>query len=236
MLKKTSPFYKKIVKIGHRGACGYEPENTLSSFEKAINLGVDAVEFDVLVCKSGEVVVSHDDNLARMAGLNEKISDKTLDELKAIDIGEGEKSSTLEEVLNLINGRIAVNIELKDSASPEPTAEIIKKFLNNGAWSEDDFIVSSFNFGWLKRFVKKMPQIKIGALVENLPIDYKTITEKLKAFSVNPPLEFVDDSFMKKARSLGLKVMVWTVNNPSDIAKAKKLGVDGIFSDFPDRL
>lgn len=236
MTKNKNYFQNKFIKIGHRGACGYETENTLPSFGKAIVLGADAVEFDVRLCKSGEAVVFHDDSLKRLAGLNEKISDKTLTELKAISIGGGEKIPTLEEVLDFINGRIGVNIEIKDEGAILPTTEIIENFTKKEKWRENDFLISSFDFDWLEKFRKIMPEIKIGALIEDIPIDYERITKRLKAFSVNPPFSLIDDSLVEQAHGLGLKIVPFTVNESSDIIRLKELGVDGIFSDFPDRL
>src|SRR6056297_2287931 len=102
-----------VLKIGHRGAMGYEPENTLRSFKKAIELNVDMVELDVYVCSSGELVVIHDDKVDKTTNGKGYVSEKSFDELRKLDAGMGEKIPTLQEVLDLIDKRAKVNIELK---------------------------------------------------------------------------------------------------------------------------
>ncbi|MFW6383179.1 MAG: glycerophosphodiester phosphodiesterase, partial [Nanoarchaeota archaeon] len=114
-----------VLKIGHRGAMGYEPENTLSSFEKAIELGVDMIELDVRLCKDLEVVVFHDDKLSRFANAEGYVIEKSLEELKKLDVKGGGKIPALREALNHINKRAKVNIELKGRGSVEFVEKII---------------------------------------------------------------------------------------------------------------
>ena len=94
-----------MIIIGHRGAMGYEPENTLRSFQKALDLGVDMIEFDVHLCKSGELVVFHDEKVNRTTNGQGYIAQKSLEKLKELDAGQGEKIPTLEEVLDLVKGK-----------------------------------------------------------------------------------------------------------------------------------
>jgi glycerophosphoryl diester phosphodiesterase len=115
--------------IGHRGASGYEPENTLRSFQKAIDLGVEMIELDVYTCKSGELVVMHDDKVNRTTNGNGYVFNMTLTELKTLDAGKGEKVPTLVEVFDLINKKIAINVELKGEGTAESTAELIQKYI-----------------------------------------------------------------------------------------------------------
>lgn len=225
-----------MLKIGHRGAAGYEPENTLLSFQKAIDLGVDIIELDVYVCKTGELVVIHDDRLERTTNGQGYILEKTLEELKLLDAGKGQKIPTLAEVLNLIDKKVQINIELKGKGTAEPVAELVKNFILSNNWQEETFLVSSFDHHELRKFKKILPNIKIGALITGIPLDYAKFGQELNAWSVNLCAEFVNKEFVDDAHKRGLKVYVWTVNNLEDIERMKFLNVDGIYSNFPDRI
>ena len=227
---------KTFVKIGHRGAMGYEPENTLLSFKKALELGVDAIELDVYACKTGELVVIHDDKVDRTSNGKGYVIEKTFDELRALDAGKGEKIPTLSEVLDLVNRKVKVNIELKGVGTAKPVSNLIKDYVDNKGWNFDDFIVSSFNHYELKEFGELSPNIKIGALIVGIPIGFAEFAEKLNAHSVNLCVEFINQEFVDDAHKRGMKVYVWTVNDADEIRRMKSLGIDGIFSNFPDRL
>ena len=134
-----------MLRIGHRGACGYEPENTLRSFNHAIQLGVDIVELDVHICQSGEIMVIHDIKVDRTTNGTGFVGDKTLDELKTLDAGKGEQIPTLQEVLDQINRRVKVNIELKGNSTAKPVLKLLEKYIKEAGWSYNDFLISSFN-------------------------------------------------------------------------------------------
>ncbi|MFA5070554.1 MAG: glycerophosphodiester phosphodiesterase family protein [Patescibacteria group bacterium] len=229
------PKEKNMLKIGHRGACGYEPENTLASFEKALALKVDMVEFDVYVCKTGEIVIIHDDTLERTTNGQGLVWEKTFGELRALDAGQGEKIPTLPEILDLIDKKVAVNIELKGPGTAKPVADVIREYLTKG-WKNDHFIVSSFNLGELDSFYQLFPDIKIAALIENEPKDLKNFIKDKGYSAINPGLKFVTREFVNQVHKLGLKVYVWTVNEKEDLERMKKWGVDGVFSNYPDRV
>ena len=118
-----------ILSIGHRGACVYEPENTLRSFARALELGADMIEFDVHVCASGEAVVIHDAALKRTTNGLGYVKDKTLEELKTLDAGKGEKIPVLEEVFDLVNKRAGLNIELKSENAPVKVCSVIREYI-----------------------------------------------------------------------------------------------------------
>lgn len=227
---------KSFIKIGHRGAMGYEPENTLLSFRKALDLGVDAIELDVYVCKTGELVVIHDDKVDRTTNGKGYVIEKTFDELRSLDAGKSEKIPTLSEVLDLENRKVKVNIELKGEGTAKPVSDLIKYYVDNKNWKFDDFVVSSFNHCELKEFSELSPDVKIGALIVGIPLGFAEFAEKLNAYSVNLCVEFINQEFVNDAHNRGMKVFVWTVNDLDEIKRIKSLGVDGIFSNFPDRL
>ena len=224
------------MKIGHRGAMGYAPENTLKSFKKALELNVDAVELDIYVCKSGELVVIHDDKVNRTTNGKGYVVEKTFEELSTLDAGEGEKIPKLSEVLDLIDRKVKVNIELKGVKTAKPVHELIEKYVKNKGWEYDDFLISSFNHYELKKFRKLNPKIKIGALISGIPIGFSKFAKMLNVDSVNLCFEFINQEFVDDAHNRNLKVYVWTVNDSDHIESMKTFGVDGIFSNFPDRL
>ena len=225
-----------VFKIGHRGACGYEPENTLLSFKKALELKVDMVECDVHVCKTKQVVVIHDTTVERTTNGSGKVKEKALEQLKFLDAGKGEKIPTLEEVLDTVNCKAKVNIELKGEGTAKPVYQIIEKYIKTKRWAYQDFLISSFNVSQLQQFYQFNRRVKIGVLIDGDPKGFDKWTEKVKAGSIHVRLPFVTRDFIQAAHKFGLKVFVWTVNDSKAIRKMKSMGVDGIFSDFPDRL
>jgi len=227
---------QKLIKIGHGGARGYEPENTIRSFQKAIAMGVDMVELDVYICKSGEAIVIHDETVNRTTNGTGYVTEKTFTELRELDAGQGEKIPTLEEVLALVNKKSDVNIELKGPNTAKPIADIINKYIAIKHWSDYNFLVSSFNHRELTKFKKILPQIKIGALFASIPFDYVKSAKELNVYSINLSRKFISQKLVDDAHQQDLKVFVFTVNDHDDIKRIKALGVDGIFSDFPDRL
>jgi glycerophosphoryl diester phosphodiesterase len=227
---------KDFLKIGHRGARGHEPENTLLSFKKALELGVDMIELDVYTLKDGHTVVFHDDELGRTTNGEGLLIGKTFEEIKKLDAGKGEKVPMLEEVLDLVDKKTQVNIELKGEDTAQPVARIVEKYVQEKGWSYDDFLVSSFNHRELKEFKDLKPEVKIGMLISDVSPDYSQLAENLGAYSINVNKEFVTRELVNDVHEKGLKVFVWTVNNKDEIRRIKLLGVDGIFSDYPDRL
>lgn len=236
MENESNVFEKRFIVIGHRGASGHKLENSFSSFSSAVESGVDAVELDVWICKTGEAIVIHDDTVDRVANGTGRVADKTLAEIKSLKLKNGEEIPTLEEVLKSINGRAGVNIEIKDELAVAPVAEIIKKSLAGGSWSVDMFLVSSFDASCLLPLKKKIQELKIGALTEETPIDYGFVSGKTGFFSLGISTEIADEKTIKEAEENGLRVFVFTVNDFASAERMKKIGAGGIFSDFPDRF
>lgn len=224
-----------FLKIGHRGAMGHEPENTLLSFRRAIETGVDMVELDVHVCKSGELVVIHDEKVDRTTGGKGLVSEKTLAELKTLKTGKGQSIPTLEEIFNFTNGRVAVDIELKGEGTAKPVADTILQYSNKG-WDSNLFLVSSFDWEELKKFRQHNSSARVGVLFEKKHDDLFDFAASVAAYSIHVPLREFSMDLMREAKERGLKVFVWTVNDKKDIEQLVKMEVDGIFSNFPDRL
>ena len=225
-----------ILKIGHRGAVGYEPENTLLSFKKAIELNVDMIELDVHVCKTGEVVAIHDDKVDRTTDGKGYVAKKTFQKIRTLDAGKGQKIPMLQEVLDIVDRKARINIELKGKGTAKPVFGIIEKYVKEKGWSYDDFLVSSFNHHELQKFYQLNPKVRLGILIGRTAVGFERTAKKIHAYSVNAKMELVNKNFIDDARKKGLKVFVWTVNDFKDIERMKLLEVDGICSDFPDRL
>ena len=216
---------------------GYEPENTLLAFKKAIDMGADMIELDVHVCKSGEVVVMHDETVDRTTDGSGRIEDKTLTELKGLNMEKGERISTLTEVLDFVDKKVKLCIEVKDKNTAMEVRAIIEKYIEENGWNYDDFIISSYHHNELEQLKNKDPEIKIGVLSNVIPpIEFLGFAKKIKAYSVNVPVDRIDSKFVAKAHKMGLKVFVFAANDSGEIEKAKEINADYICSNFPDKI
>ncbi len=223
----------KLICFAHRGASGHEKENTLPAMEKAISLGAEWIELDVYAVE-GELVVIHDQRLERTTNGSGYVVEKSLKYLRSLDAGNGQPIPTLREVLDLVNRRVGINVELKGFDTAQPTVSLVKDYVKNKGWSYDQFILSSFNQYELVKAKSLQPEIKIGALVAGIPLGYARFAQELKAYSVHPYVEFLNETFVKDAHERGLKVFVFTVNHPENLARVAALGVDGVFTNYPE--
>ena len=221
-----------FLKIGHRGAKGLAPENTLSSFQKAIDFGCDVIELDVQLTKDKKLLVIHDEKVNRMTNGRGLVKEKILKEIKELSIKKTEKIPTLKEVFNLVNKKIKINIELKGENTARPVARLIKK----SRWPLDRFFISSFNWEELKKFKKLCPKVKILILAKNRKKDFFEAGKKIKAYGLNLPLKFLNEKKIEDFHEQGFRVFAWTINQKNDIEKLKLWKIDGITSDYPDRF
>ncbi len=221
------------LKIGHRGAPDYEPENTLGSFKKAISMGVDMIEFDVHRCKSGEVVVIHDNKVNRTTNGKGAVKNKTIQQLKLLDAGNGEKIPTLREVLDLVNKRIKVNIELKGNNTAQPTLEIIREYINKKSWKYSHFLVSSFKKRELKKIYQLDTKIRLGSLSKRGIKDCLRLAKMINAYSIHLHLRQVNKKLIDRVHEGGYKLMIYTIKTKTDIEKIKHFRIDGIFINDP---
>jgi glycerophosphoryl diester phosphodiesterase len=221
--------------IGHRGARGHAPENTLLSIDTGIRMGADMIEFDVQRCED-ELVVIHDPRLERTTNGQGRVGDVALSYLRGLDAGQGQQIPTLQEVLDLAEARVALNIELKSAAgTASRVATILREALADG-WSTSQFLVSSFHLPELYEFKQAAPEIPIAALVCGVPLDWAACAVELGAHALNISAEFADERLLHDAHARGLKVYVYTVNHPDDMRILRDAGFDGVFSDYPDRV
>ena len=225
-----------LLKIGHRGAKGHIAENTLESILKALDFGVNAIEIDAHRCKTGELVIIHDFTLDRTTNGSGEIAKKSLAELKALKVENKFRIPLLTEVLDLIEGRCTINIELKGLNTATATSEIIKKYIAERNWKYEDFIVSSFQKNELFQMRKLDENVPLGILSKASVTEAIALGNLLKASKIHPSLGIITRDNVKASHEAGFKVNVWTVNEPEHIARMQEFGVDGIISDFPDRL
>jgi len=242
---------KDIIKIGHRGASGTAPENTITAFKKAIKLGVDMVELDVHLCKTGEVIVLHDDSVNRTTNGTGSIHDKTLDELKKLSIATNETIPTLQEVINATKGFCRLNIEVKKKKPAEKVLQLIQDnqiqqetmvssnylkplgIINSAEPQTDTALIFWSTKSNLRQFLFSVVCLML------LPLTHWIIlhrAKKAKVRWVNLMKPIVHKRFIKRLHNRGYKVAVWVVNNKRTIKKMRHLGVDAIMSDYPELL
>ncbi len=227
---------KEPLVIGHRGAMGHETENTLPSIQKAMDLGVDMIEIDVFKIKSGEIVVFHDDKLDRLTNAPGNIEDYYIFDLRKVIVDGGHKIPMLQDVLKLIDNKVALNIELKGAGTADRVNHIMNSYIENRNWSADNFIISSFNWNELKEMRKYNPNVAIAVLTEEDPVDAIPVAKELNAVAINPYFKNLDLETANEIKEAGFKIYTWTVNEPADIEAMKRISVDGIITNFPERV
>ena len=233
-----------FVKIAHRGASGNFPENTRLAFEKAIEARADMIEIDCQTTSDGHVVVFHDERLNRTAGVSGTVKSKTLQQLKKLDVGQwkkrsfrGERVLTLEEVLEIIAGKVDLCLDIKQYNASQPGMEIKLLFIVSHYDYLDQTIFSSFDYPCLERIRELAPEARIGVIYgAGVKADPFVAAEQLEASSMHVQRQMATRPFLDKAWETGLDVHVWTVNEVRDMEKFASLGVQGIVSDYPEKL
>lgn len=218
--------------IAHRGASGEYPENTLLAFAQALAQGADAIELDVFAVE-GELIVIHDAKLERTTNGKGSIYQYTLAELASIDAGRGQAIPSLWQVLQLIQNKCWLNIELKGANTLQPLLRLLDRAENELGFDLQTLLVSSFNHPLLNALKAARPAIRTGALTASLPLHYAAFAAELKAEAVHCDAGFIDEQMIKDAKVRGLKVYVYTVDSKDELAQMQQLGVDGIFTNYP---
>ncbi len=227
-----------ILRIGHRGSKGYVAENTLESINHAILLGVDGIEIDIFKCLSGELVLSHENDLKRLTGKSGQLEKLTLNELKKILVVGKYEIPTLTDVLRRIRTPLFVNIELKGLNTAQATSKIIVDLSKSTSWRLENFIVSSFYWDELEQFRSIDKNTPVGVLASKSMSINEAIEfgKKINAQAIHPNFKLLNEKTVKKIKNNGFKIYTWTVNDKDDINFMKKLKVDGIISDYPDKI
>lgn len=220
----------KIQKIGHRGAKGHAAENTIASFQKALDLGVDGIELDVHLSADGQVMVIHDETIDRTTSKKGLVNDYTSSELQLLGI------PTLTEVFKLVNQQCFINVEIKDSKATRPVVNLIENYISNHNWNPNLFLISSFDWSVLQLCHSEARGISLGVLTEDDLTSAFKFAQKINAFSIHPYYQLLNEESVNLIHQNQFKIYTWTVNTEEDITFVKKLEVDGIISDFPDKI
>jgi len=222
---------KELKIIGHRGAAALEPENTLLSFQKAIDLGCEMIETDARLSVDGKVVLIHDKKVNRATNGQGLVEDKSLYELKKLDAGKGETIPTLTEAWDLIKDRVGLSIEIKEKAVLEEVILFIEK-----GNIKDQVLVSSRYYWLLAKMKKSNPALRTG-VVAYVPTFSIWQARQMEAESLHPVTFITTSKLVQKAHRNNLKVYPFPYGikpeKPEDIKKLISLGVDGIFLNDP---
>lgn len=234
MSKMNEKFNSPLV-IAHRGASKIAPENTLKAFRRAIDLKADFIEFDLRQSKDNHLVITHDEDLSRLTGINEMVSSLSLQNLKSLDFGEGEQIPTFEELIQLTRDKIKLNCEITVPNIGDQVIELLEKYK-----IVNSTIISSFLHEELIKIKKLCPEIRIASLEPTTHVKKLDWIEKEqmikycvenKYYAINPLVIMVDQKLVNYAHDFGIKVFPWTVNIKIAIKKLLKIGVDGIITD-----
>jgi len=228
-----------VLNIAHRGASGTFPENTLSAFRAAIDAGADMCELDVQLSRDGAIVVIHDDTVERTTDGKGEVAELTLEELKRLDAGakfkggpfKGARIPTLDEVFDATSGKCGLNIELKAGGLEHQVAQIMQARNALG-----DSIVSSFDWEYLKKIQQLHFNIRIGLLADEKPVELMMNAVAMRAYSINPRWDMVTSDLCKAAHERSLKLYTWTVDADARMRALIECGVDGIMTNYPERL
>ncbi|MGL6510691.1 glycerophosphodiester phosphodiesterase [Aeromonas hydrophila] len=221
--------------IAHRGASGLAPENTLKAIRLALALGAGAIEIDVQLA-DGELWVFHDRRLERCTDGSGVLTAQSRAYLASLDAGEGEGIPTLWQVMEAIAGQAELHIELKGAQTADEVARLTRRAEAELGFAPTQWVVSSFHHPELARFAALRPDIRLGALTSTISLTLAKFAAELGAWSLNCDVDFVDQSLVQDAHDRGLKVLVYTVDEPADQAMLAAIGVDGIFTNRPDRF
>ena len=225
-----------FLKIGHRGAKAHIAENTLESIQKALDIGVDMVEIDVHKCASGELWVIHDFTLDRTTDGSGEIAKRTADVIRKLKVEGHYRIPLLTEVLDLIEGKCDINIELKGLNTAEPVCKEVQKRVASGKWQYSNFLISSFQKNELFQARQYDPHVPLAVLSKASVPEAIELGKLLNAAAIHPSLGIITRDHTKLCQAEGFKVNVWTVNERQDILRMIDFGVDGIISDYPNRL
>ena len=217
--------------IGHRGAKAYEPENTLRSIRKALELGVQAVEIDIHLSRDGRLIVIHDATVDRTTNGKGRVADLSWEELRRLDAGLGEPLPSLEEVVALVRNRVHLFIELKDPKAMEPLARF---FFAHDLFAEAHVI--SFWHPSLKKLRHLDPRIRTGVLFVGCPVDPPALAGAADTEALVLNYQYITPELVQAAREAGLMVAVWNIDTVADLLPILPLEVDYVGSNAPDIL
>jgi len=215
--------------IGHRGAAGLEPENTLRSYRRAIEIGVDYVETDVYLTRDKKLVCIHDRTVDRTTNGRGPVEEMTFDEVRALDAGKGEQVPTLREILTLIRGKTKIHIELKGEGTPKPVLTDVMDLA-----MVPEVVITSGNTDRLKLVREICPDVAVEHIYGDPPPDAVERALSVGAGRVSVNINHITQEYVDAAHRAGLLVIAWPPNTEEEVRRALGYGVDMICSDYPD--
>ena len=219
---------RRFLLIGHRGAPGHAPENTLASFRAAVAHGVDGIELDVQLV-DGQLIVMHDQRLEKTTNGRGRVAETSFAALRQLDAGNGERVPTLDEVLALVPDRLLVNVELKTAG----TAAVAARRLDG---EQRPLLVSSFDHAELGRFHALCPSVPCAPLARHWHPGLRRTVDAVRAAHLNLADRAATPARLEAARSWGVDCLIFTVNDARRAAQLRDWGAGGVFTDYPDRL
>ena len=221
-----------ILVMGHRGAAGIEPENTMRSFQKAVDLGVDWLEMDVHLTRDGHLVVLHDDRVDRTTNGRGLVREMTLAEIKQLDAGKGERIPVLEEVLAAFrSAKPRMQVELKAEGTPGPIVRLLEKM-----GLAEQVRLTCGNLGRIREAKRLNPKVETGAIFGKPTPDCCEQTKAAGAVALGIEYHSMNAGWVAKAHALGLQVTPWNPDSPEDLKAMIALNPDRICTNRPDIL
>jgi glycerophosphoryl diester phosphodiesterase len=221
----------RTIRIGHRGAAGHAPENTLAAVAKGIELGSDYIEIDAQLTADGELVVIHDKRVDRTTNGHGYVSDLTVGEIRALNAGDGERIPFLAEVLAAVNGRCGLMLEI---ITPGIGARVVSAV--GEARLTTPVVYASFLHSEMVTVREHDPSAHTLALLEGVPVGGASFALDAGVSYVCLGFDSVTAAFVEQLHAGGLTVFAYTLNDPRDIALAQDFGIDGIVSNYPERV
>ena len=215
--------------IGHRGAAGLAPENTMLSYRTALDLGVPMIELDIHETLDGHLMCIHDSSVDRTTNGSGIVAEMTLREIRVLDAGLGERIPLLSEVLDLARGRMSVNIELKALGVEKKLLDLVTE-----RSMLDGILVSSFYHGSILAMKELSRDVPTAALVSEPEEGLVSYAVDLGANAINPLHSFVTHDLVEEAHGESLEVYPWTVNDTTRMFELFRLDVNGVITDFPN--
>ena len=216
--------------VAHRGFSGRFPENTLLAFRKAVEVGADLVECDVRPTKDGALVVFHDEDLRRMAGRSERVEEVKLSELRKLDLGMGQTVPTFEEVLEVVGGRVGMNIHVQ---RPGELVDRVVDMCREAGVVDSAFLAIAWE-DEIRRVRSLYPEVWVCSLYRQGEPGLVDVNIPLSVRLLQPGRGVVNRELVERAHGAGMVMGVFYGNTYSDIMWLSRLGVDGILTDFPD--
>ena len=232
--------------FGHRGVPDQTPENTIASFQKSVDLGLDGIELDARMCKSGELVVFHDDKVDKITDGSGLVADLSFDEIRQLDAGthfaeefKAERIPTLEEALEVLGGKMIVNIELKSKSIRDDGLETKVVPLVEKMGLQSSVILSAFNPFSVHRVRKINPDLKRALLfADDQPIHLRQAwgSYLVSLDGLHPRYPLVTDKLMKRAKANNWFVCTWTVDDEAEARRVFDAGVTIAITNHPESI